>query len=132
MHSSREATSPTCSTLVRLSSRPDLGGPKPGIKSCWLAQLLGQNTDKPQYLPYLPLRHSFHTYSPSPKVKMVKYAPVWTSFLLLGTWTALSIQVSFEETVRADVPQLVYKRGDSSPDWIGSLDDFLPKVRSYA
>ncbi|KAK5659066.1 hypothetical protein OQA88_1154 [Cercophora sp. LCS_1] len=64
---------------------------------------------------------------------MVNYALGWTSLLLLGNWVAPSTQVSFEKTLRADVPQLVWETGnDSTAQWLKSWDDFLPKILSSA
>ncbi|KAK0627376.1 hypothetical protein B0T14DRAFT_493483 [Immersiella caudata] len=55
-----------------------------------------------------------------------------TSLVLIGSFSGLSTQQGLEEPLPTNGLQVVFEvRGDSTPRWSESLDNFLPKIHAY-
>jgi hypothetical protein len=56
---------------------------------------------------------------------------LWISIVAIGTLAGLSTQQGLEEILQTNGVQVVFERGDSTPLWSESLDEFLPKIHAY-
>ena len=62
--------------------------------------------------------------------KMVNLTSTLT-LLFLGTLTGLSTAQGYPETLQTNGLQVVFERGDSTPQWSKSFDEWLPKIQAY-
>jgi len=56
---------------------------------------------------------------------------VSSALLFLGTLTGLSTAQGYPETLQTNGLQVVFERGDSTPQWSKSFDEWLPKIQAY-